>query len=280
MELYDAGTNGLLLLGFFFIFLVGKQVNDILHREYNLRDELVEKDNPALALTITGYYFGLVLTIGGALSGDSNGFLADFTDLVFYGLSGVALLNISWFLCDKLILPKFSISTELIKKQNLSVGAVTAACCTASGFILYGAIQGEGSYLTMIVYWAVGQAMLILTAKMYNIITPFDIHQHLKKGNLAVGISTAGVIVSFGLLIGLAGEGDFESWKDCLLTYVVYASIGLALIPIVRFLTDKLLLPGARLTDELVNQETPNIGAAYIEAFSYIAASLAIYWCV
>ena len=34
------------------------------------------------------------------------------------------------------------------------------------------------------------------------------------------------------------------------------------------------------LTDEIANQEKPNLGAAYIEGISYIAAAFVISWCV
>jgi uncharacterized membrane protein YjfL (UPF0719 family) len=181
MELQNILESGGLLLGFFAIFFIGKIVNDKLHPEYNIQEELVEKDNPALALTLTGYYFGLVLTIGGALSGETNGFMQDVKDLVLYGVSGIVLLNASWFLCDKIILPYCNVSTELIAKQSLSVGAIAAACSIASGFILFGAIQGDGSFLTMVAYWAIGQCLLILAAKLYNVITPFDIHSEIQK---------------------------------------------------------------------------------------------------
>ena len=55
-------------------------------------------------------------------------------------------------------------------------------------------------------------------------------------------------------------------------------SIGLVLLPLARFLADKILLPGQKLTDEIVNQERPNHGAALIEAFAYIGGSILICW--
>jgi hypothetical protein len=47
-----------------------------------------------------------------------------------------------------------------------------------------------------------------------------------------------------------------------------------------RFITDKILLPGQNLTDEIINQEKPNIGAALVEAFAYIGGSVLITWCL
>ncbi|MFT7149322.1 MAG: hypothetical protein ACI82Q_001181, partial [Nonlabens sp.] len=55
-------------------------------------------------------------------------------------------------------------------------------------------------------------------------------------------------------------------------------AIGLAFLPLARFLTDKILLPGRNLTDEIVNQEKPNNGAALVEAFAYIGGSVLITW--
>ncbi len=272
-------TGVVLMAGYFCIFFIGKKVNDLLHTEYDLNKELTHKDNPALALTMTGYYAGLVLAIGGALAGPSNGITSDLRDLFVYGLSGVALLNISWFLCDRVMLPKFRVSDELVRDHNLGTGAVVAGTCLGSGFILYGSMQGQGTYLTMLAFWALGQCMLVAAVRMYNLITPYDIHDEIEKDNVPAGVSAAGAIIGMGAVIGLAAEQDFVSWGESLPSYLAYAALGLFMIPAVRILADW-LLPGVSLTDEIVNQDKPNLGAAFIEGFCYIAAAFVIYWCV
>jgi Domain of Unknown Function (DUF350) len=83
-----------------------------------------------------------------------------------------------------------------------------------------------------------------------------------------------------GIVIGLTAAGDFESLAEDLPGFLLVALLGLVMLPFVRFLTDKVLLPTVKLTDEIAGQETPNIGAAYIEAFSYIAAAFVISWCL
>ena len=52
----------------------------------------------------------------------------------------------------------------------------------------------------------------------------------------------------------------------------------LIIFGIVGFITDKILLPGERLSDEIAKQEKPNLGAAFVEAASYIGASFLIGW--
>ena len=112
----DTVIVGLVLIAaFYLVFLVGKLVNDLLHREFKLTFELVERDNFALALAMAGYYLGLVLAIGGTLVGPGANIIDDLLDVCFYGLLSIILLNISWYVCDKLILYKFKITDELIR---------------------------------------------------------------------------------------------------------------------------------------------------------------------
>lgn len=122
--------------------------------------------------------------------------------------------------------------------------------------------------------------MLIIAGLLYELITPYNLHDEIEKDNVAAGVGFAGALIAMGAVIGLAGEGDFTSWATDLPVYLGFAVLGLILLPIVRFLTDKVLLPTVKLSDEIAAQEKPNVGAAYIEAFSYIAAAFIIFWCV
>ncbi len=278
-----------MIIVFYILFFIGKVVNDFLNRSYNLIEELVHKDNPAVSLAVTGYYFGLILAIGGTLVGPSKGIIDDVLDLSIYGLLSIVLLNISWIICDKLILYKFKVSDELVRDRNQGTGAVSFGISVASGFVIYGAVSGEGGNIwSAIAFWAIGQIMLIIASFIYNLITPYNLHDEIEKDNVAAGISFGGALVSVGIVVGLAAEGDFDSWSEDLVEFITIAVTGLVLLPVIRFLTDKILLPTVKLTDEIlgrkpdqsIEEKGPNIGAAYIEAFSYIAGALIIYWCV
>ncbi len=271
----------ILIIAFFILFFIGKLVNDLFHREYNLTEELVEKDNPAISIALGGYYLGLILCLGGTLVGPTRGIVADILDLAIYGILGIILLNISWYVCDKVILYQFKISDELIRDQNEGTGAVSFGISVASGFIIYGAVSGIGGNIwSACAFWGIGQVLLILAGLVYNWITPYCIHEEIEKDNVAAGVSFSGALISVGIVLGLAAEGDFDAWTEDIPQFLIFALIGLVLLPVVRFLTDKVLLPTVKLTDEIANQEKPNVGAAYIEAISYISAAFVIYWCV
>ncbi|MDY6970530.1 MAG: DUF350 domain-containing protein [Spirochaetota bacterium] len=269
------------LVSVFIIILLGKVVYNKLNPRFNLKNELVKEDNFALALAIVGYYFGLILAIGGILEGDSAGWIDDILDIIFYGIASIILLNISIIINNKIILYKFDNIKEIIEDRNAGTGIVEAANHIAVGLIIFGAVSGEGGDLiTFVIFWITGQAALLLSGFVYNWCNSFDIHEHIEKDNVAVGVAFAGVIIAMGNIIRVGISGDFISWHESFIRFGIFVVFGLIMLPIIRYITDKILLSGESLTDELINQETPNVGAGAIEAFSYIGASFLIGWVI
>jgi len=263
----------------FILFFIGKFLYQIFHRGYNVKDELVEKDNLAFALAHTGYFIGLILSIGGIMMGETAGILMDLFYIGIYGIVGLILLNLSIIVNDKIILRKFSVRKEITEDQNAGTGVMEGASSIATGLIIMGSLWGEGGGIdTVLIYWVVGQLLLILTAYVYNWITPFDIHEHIERDNVAVGIGMAGAMIAIGNLIRNGLMHDFESWYITAEYIAIDAGIGLIFLPVARFIADKILLPGRNLTDELINQDKPNIGAGIIEAFAYVGGSVLICW--
>jgi len=269
------------LVGVFVLFLIGKAFYDLTHRRFKLKLELVEKDNFAMAITMVGYFFGLVFALGGVILGPTHGLYNDLFDLYFYGIAAIVLLNLSSKINDKIILYQFDNVKEIITDQNAGTGAIEAGNHIAVGLIISGAISGQGGDLiTALAFWGLGQVALIVATFVYNLILPFDLHKEVERDNVAVGVAFAGVLVALGNIIRIGVSGDFYSWSENLIQFGMYVAFGLILLPVLRFITDKLLLPGAKLTDELLQADRPNVGAGLIEASSYVVASMLIVWAV
>ncbi|TFG97443.1 MAG: DUF350 domain-containing protein [Calditrichales bacterium] len=269
------------LLIFFFIILVAKYVYGWLHPHFNLQNQLPEKDNPALAFAVTGYYLGLTFIIGGAIHTAGSGLLTNTIQLVFYGLIGIILLNLSSMVNDKLILRKFANLKMVVVDRNTGTGVVVGANYLANGIIMFGALSGPGSTLaTAIVFWLIGQITLIIAVTIYDLITPFELQAEIEKDNIAVSISVAGVLIGIGLLIASAINVEFISWSDHFSRIGYYFAGGVIMLPVLRFISDKTILAGRRLTDELVNLEVPNTGAGLLEAFLYVGTALIIGWTI
>ncbi len=274
-------TGIVYLLSSMVVFLVGHKAFSMCRKGYDIQNELVEKDNAAFALTLCGYYLGLIFAIGGVVSGPSHGLTEDLIDMAVYGLLAILLLNISAMINDRFILSEFQIHKEILEDQNCGTGVVEFAVFVASGLNIFGAVSGEGGDITTALgFWAAGQLVLIVIARYYNMMTSYDVHEHIEKDNVAVGVGFAGAILAVGNLLRAASAGDFVSWQENMLEFAGFLAIALVLLPAMRAVTDRILLPGRSLADELVNQEKPNLGAAFMEAASYVGASFLITWCV
>ena len=279
MIVQDLIATGIYLISAFVLFWLGKLVKDLTTTSYSVREELVEKDNVALGVAMAGYYFGLVMAIGGTLSGPSQGLENDLIDIGIYGLLAIILLNLSRLVNDGLILHGFKIRDELIDDQNAGTGAVIAASYIATGLVIFGAVSGEiGGIMTTVIFWALGQVALVLAGLVYEWITPYSIHDEIEKDNVAAGVAFAGALVGIGVIVFHASAGNFISWEVNLQDFAIEVVAGLILLPIVRFIADVILLPGQKLTNEIANQEHPNLGAGFIEATSYVGASFLIVW--
>lgn len=273
------------VFGAFVMFYIGKLVYDFIHKKIDVKSELVEKDNFAFSIAHTGYLIGLLFAIGSSIVGPSNGIVNDFIDMGIYGGISIILLNLSIIICDKIILRRFSVYKEIIEDRNEGTGAVEAAVSVASGLIIFGAVSGESTsiehgILTAVVFWTVGQLVLIATSIIYNLTLSYNVSDEIEKDNVAVGVAFSGILIAIANLVRFAVSGDFISWSESFSNIGFDLIIGLLLLPVVRFLADKVLLPGRKITDELVNQEKPNVGVALIEAFAYIGGSVLITWCI
>ncbi len=267
----------------FLLFFIGKMAYQLFHPRVKVAYELVENDNLAFAFAHVGYFIGLLLAIGSVMLGESEGLVNDLMGIGIYGLLSIVLLNLSLIINDKIILSNFDLKKEIFDDKNVGTGIVEGTNAIATGLVVMGAITGEGygdsgPIVNVLVYWILGQVILFVTSKIYNLMTSYDVHDHIEKGNIAVAVGYSGAIMAIGNLINNALAHDFDSWMVTIQDVGFNVIVGFAFLPIARFLTDKILLPGQKLTDEIINQEDPNVGAAIVEAFAYAGGSMLIVW--
>ncbi|WP_239763268.1 DUF350 domain-containing protein [Tenacibaculum finnmarkense] len=273
------------ILSGFIIFILGKIAYKMLYPSINIQDELVEKDNFAFIISYVGYFAALIIVIGGAIIGETAGFITDILQIFSYGIIAILLLLLSAWISNKVILNKFDLKKEIITDQNEGAGVIEAAIYIANGLVLYGALIGESETLiagisTFIIYWILGNIVLILASKVFIAWMGYDIHNEVEKDNVAAGVSFSGAILAIGIITMNAILDPFLDWTTTLIDISLQTLLGCLLLPIMRLFADKILLTGRKLTDEIINQEKPNIGAGLMEAFAYIAAAILITWSI
>lgn len=271
------------------ILAVAKLVQDLL-TPFHIGDQLTGKDNVALAVSIAGYYLGVITVIIGVLSQPLSGVVGtgfeftsdlaqDLLEVVLYSLAGIVALNLSRIFVDKVVLHKFHTETEIIQNKNLAAGAVEFAVYVAVGLLIAASLTGTGGGPdTSIVFFALGLVVLALYALLFDMVTPFSVQEQIHEGNVAVGVALGGNLIAIGVIVFKAVAGDFLGWSEAFIGFGVFAVVGIVLLFILRFVIDLILHPSAKINDELVVDQ--NVGVAFIEGAVVIGAGLILLFAI
>ena len=271
------------------VLVLAKFAKDLVTR-YRIDQEVVQRSNLAVAIGLSGYFLGVVLVFLGAvyqpfspLVGDALGFNRVFGEDVLrvflYSLAGIVALNLASFVMDRLVLYKFSVQKEMVEDRNVGTGAVEFGMNVAIGLVIAGAISGEGGGPeTSLAFFGMGLAVLIVFALFFDLTTPFSIHEEIEKDNAAVGIALGGNLIAMGIVTLKAVFGDFPGWGQGIAEFLTFAVLGFGLLYVLRLLIDKLLLPTAKISDELAVGR--NVGVAFVEGSVVIGAALILFFAI
>ncbi len=258
---------------------VGKQAYGLFHPRARVDKEMTARDNLAFAVPLGAYYLGILIVMGAPLSGQARGsLLEDGLSVIAWGLLAVLLLNLASLVKRRFVFRRLDLFGEILERNNLAAGIVVAGFHIASALLVLGALAEEGGLLPAAVFWVYALLLLTLAAAAFLRMVHYDIAAEVRKGNQAVALSLAGVLVAMGNILRMAISGPFEGWSAGIAAATGYALVGLALLFATRFLLDWLLLPGVTIRQEVLGQEVPNIGVGYLEALFYLGASFLVGW--
>lgn len=237
--------------------------------------ELTTHDNPAAAITLAGYFFGIFIALAGVMASPSQGMWPDLINFAAYGAVGVVIMFLSVWGAP--FVGGVKLRRDILDNRNVACAVVLFASFVATGLIFNGAVRGEGagmmSWVTLLVFQILGQITLALVAHLFEFITPFDLHREInEERNLAAAFGYAGGLIAMGLILHNAVLGDFTSWATDLRSYAIYCVPLLLVWPVRTLVVNGVLLSFKNLNHEVSVDR--NIGAGLIEACAYIGFAL------
>ncbi len=307
LELFPKGITFIVLS--IIILLIAKVIQDIL-TPFRIGEQLNQKNNAALGLSISGYYLGVIIvfvavmyeptvSVAQETSGNffreigdsfSQEFWQDYLSAFLYALGSIVVLNIARVIVDRLVLFRFNTAKEIVESQNVGSGAVEFGVYVGVALIIASATASTAEIvgtpdpstlemlLRTIIFFILGLGVLIIYSLFYQFTTPFDIHAQIEDGNTAVGVALSGNIIAISLVTFKAVYGDFSTWEQSIIGFLTFALLGFILLYVVRFLIDIILLSGTRVSDELSVDR--NLGVAFIESAVVVSAALVLFFSI
>ena len=268
------------------ITFIVKKIADFRTKDIDDDHEIEENSNFAVGARRAGLYLGGMIVMSSVFLGTSNGLLNDMVDLVVYGILGYILLFFARMLTDGIILHGIK-NDAACKEQNSAVGLVEMGIYISSALIISASIMGDSTpvlessmnvlcndFLSIIAFFAIGQAVLIIALKLYELLTPFKWLDEIKNANASAGVMAAGVSVALGLILRKSIMGPFTGWMTDLKAFGLSALIGIVVLIILIPLIDRLFLPHTTLNTEIKRDK--NIAAVLVAQFINIGFALLI----
>lgn len=262
-------ATGLLLV------LLAKPIKGLTTR-YHLSEELTKHDNKAVAVATAGYIFGVLTIIRGVMITGGTPYETIWRDLISvatWTVISLVLLLLSAWINRKFLLNRFEMHKELITDRNVGTGAVLAGTYIGTALMISASISGTtgGGYvmeiLDTLVYFIIGQLGFILLGVIYQRTCGYDVHDEIEKNNEGAGVAFGATLVALAILISGQIRRD-----DSLVALAVWIPISLLVLLGSRWLVDLIILPDARIHDEIARDR--NWGVALIEGAAAIGIAL------
>lgn len=256
------------------VFIVSRFIFGLLCRAegYSLTTETTVNDNPALGIRYAFFLLSVVVALRNIIHPSGINIWEDLNVLSLYSVLIIAMLLVSRYVNDWFILSGFKNNKEVIGEGNTAVATVEGATFLATALNVSGAFAGfEGGFAVSLVWFAVGQGLLIALAYAYRKIIP-ETFAELDTHNNACAFSLAGLLVAAGMTVGAAVSGPFHSWRQDLTAVGVYIVGWIVFMTVFHLISNKITLPSTTLKKEIISDR--NVAAGVVDGVSFIAATL------
>ncbi len=242
-----------LVFGFLFL---SKKISDALTRFDD--DAAIEKENnTAVSFRRFGLYTGISIALAGVMTDDVSGI--DILIFLLDGAIATAIFFIAHFINDLAIVPHVR-NNELIKAGNVSTGILEAGSFIATGILLNGVFSGtEGGTFYSVVFFFLAQLILIIAVYIHQKLYRFNVTKCMIEGNLSAGITVAGLLVAYSLILRSSISGEFTGWAESLGWFGISAITGMVALIIFEKIADLIFLPKTKIDEDICTENTAAI---------------------
>lgn len=239
---------------------------------YRLNEETVKRDNPALGIRYGLFLFAIILSFAGVVEPSKADLWLELGAIARYSLAVIIALVVSRYINDHLILYGFDNNREVIQNRNTAVATVEGATYLATAFVVAGSLTGLRDDVVLAVLWfLIGQALLVIMGLVYRRVVP-GIFEALANRNQACAFSFSGLLVSSGIALGVAVSGQSHGWLNDASAVAAYLGGWLVFMVVAHVIADRIMLPAARLREEVMKEG--NLVAGIIEGVVFVSITL------
>lgn len=250
--------------------------------------QLIEKDNPAFGISMSGVAVAVTIMITGTVYGTPEMTIwQTISSTGLYGLLGIALMSLSRLIFDDIALPNISLRIHILK-GNVAVGIIDAGNVIATAIIirsvmLWVEFNTPDGIKAVLVGYLISQilmtVMTMIRVRLFAWQHPGrKLQSEFENGNIALALRFTGHRVGTALAISAAASTLLYELSNFWLLLLGWVAISLVLIGVLNLLaliSDKIILMRVDVEDEVVRQRNIALGAVQGATFFALGLLLA-----
>lgn len=181
----------------------------------------------------------------------------------------LAMILLSKAVVDVVIFPKIK-NVTLLLEGNMAIGTVEACFYIGLGFILKGSLTGTASsnwlsFASSVVFFALGLAFVVGVFWFHELVTPYNLRDRLKDGNMTAALELGGLLVAISAVVAVGVAGDFTGWWEGVKAFTATATVSVVLLYLLRWAIDKAIL--TRTTIKEIQDKNQTAAAGLLGGF-------------
>jgi uncharacterized membrane protein YjfL (UPF0719 family) len=250
--------------------VLGRLVGDALFRSKRTPAHA----NLALSVRHGGLYLAIAIAMTSALQGNASGFMQDVLEVLRDGAVIVFALIAAQWLNEWLIVPGLD-NDQAVADGNTAVALTEFGSYIATGMIASASFGGgEGSWLTAIVFFLVGQFALIGGFWAQELLLPGSFVDAVKRGNDGAGVAVAGVLIALGVILRASIAGPFLGWAASFRALGLYAAGGIVFLVVFQEIFAYVFVKRRHLDDQYHAVATSSVVACGQIAIALVITAL------
>jgi uncharacterized membrane protein YjfL (UPF0719 family) len=250
--------------------LVGRVVSNALFRS----KRTAQQPNLALSVRHGGLYLAIAIAMTSALQGSASGFVQGLIEVLRDGAVIVFALIAAQWLNEWLIVPGLD-NDQAVADGNTAVALTEFGSYLATGMIASASFGGgEGSWLTAIVFFVVGQLVLIGGFWAQELLLRASFVTAVKRGNEGAGVAVAGILIALGVILRASIAGPFLGWAASFRALALYAVGGIVFLVVFQEIFAYVFVKRRHLDDQYHAVATSSVVACGQIAIALVITAL------
>ncbi|TDT72304.1 uncharacterized membrane protein YjfL (UPF0719 family) [Hypnocyclicus thermotrophus] len=238
-------------------------------------NKIINGKSNVFAIRFAAILFGVIYASSGEIFGGSIGLFNDIISFFLYSILMFILIFIAVFIGDKLLLSEIN-NIAALKKGNTAVALFELCYIIATSMTARATLIGDGgSVISVLLFFILGQTVLILFFLIALKLTPFDDVKEISKNNIAASLFLGGLLLAISVINYYSLLGDSTEMLQDAIFYIISAIKGGVLLLLFGYSIDKIIFPKVNITNEVIEKDK-NWGLIFIVSMLTIAVSIII----